>query len=119
MPHSYLPLPTAHCPLPTAQSSCADPLPPSALHRLSDAEAAVVQGAGIPRQVLSGKYDPIAGQRYAQWLADHLDCPLHAMGAPPTAPPAHVQQCKSRNRYSRCQESYSRITSRIWRGISE
>ena len=49
--------------------------------RLSDAEAAVVQSAGIPRQVLSGKYDPIAGQRYAQWLADHLDCPLLTMGA--------------------------------------
>lgn len=49
--------------------------------RLTDAEAAAVQEAAIPRQVLSGKYDPIAGQRYAQRLAEHLDCSLHVMGA--------------------------------------
>lgn len=42
----------------------------------------MVQQADIPRQVLSGKYDPIAGQRYAQWLVEHLDCSLHVMGAP-------------------------------------
>lgn len=60
-------------------TTVANPMPYGC--RLSDAEAAVVQSAKIPRQVLSGKYDPIAGQRYAQWLADHLDCPLLTMGA--------------------------------------
>ena len=49
--------------------------------RLTAAEAAAIQSRGIPRQVLSGKHDPIAGQRYAVWLAEHLDCPLHVMGA--------------------------------------
>ena len=36
----------------------------------------------MPRQVLSGRHDPIAGRRYARRLAKYLDCSVVITGAP-------------------------------------
>ena len=36
----------------------------------------------MPRQVLSGRHDPIAGRRYSRRLAKQLDCPVLITGAP-------------------------------------
>ena len=49
--------------------------------RLEEPEAEAIRKAGMPRQVLSGRHDPIAGRRYARRLAKHLDCQVTITGA--------------------------------------
>jgi hypothetical protein len=50
--------------------------------RLEPPQAQAIRAAAdVPRQVLSGRHDPIAGRRYARRLAAYLDCKLHITGA--------------------------------------
>lgn len=69
--------------------------------RLEAPEAEVIRKAAMPRQVLSGRHDPIAGRRFARRLAKYLDCSVVITGAPHVGtgtdilPPLSAGLCQS------------------------